>query len=185
MISVTGETKLTYTLPTDIETAFNFYQDIHRILPYLPRIEFIKSYSLSQLQLCYVSKELNAYDVRIFCDVQAKVDAKSQVIRLLPLKRDEAVKARSGFNSTIAHGHYQSESYFYPEGNQTRLEYFIELAAELPKPWAVKIVPDSMMSSIATSIANHRINEIANGFIQKSVPAMAKWQANQAEASSS
>lgn len=178
MINVSGKAKLTFTLPTDIETAFSFYQDIYRILPYLPRIQFIKSFSPVHLRLCYLSRELNAYDVRIFCDVLAKADPEAYVIRLIPENGAEPVISKSGFNSTVAHGRYQSESYFYAEGEQTRLEYWIELAAELPKPWAVKIIPDSVMSNVAKSIASYRIQEIANGFIKQSAAAMVTWQAN-------
>ena len=177
MIQVTGKAKLTYTLPADIETAFSFYRDINRILPYLPRIQYIKSFSPAHLRLCYLSRELNTYDVRIYCDVLAKADPEAYIIRLLPENGEVPVVSKSGFNSTVAHGRYQSESYFYPEGEQTRLEYWIELAADLPKPWAVKIIPDSIMSSVANSIASHRIQEIANGFIKKSVAAMAEWEA--------
>ena len=163
-------------LPTDVETAFNFYKDVDRILPYLPRIEHVQTHAPSHLRVCYLSRELNAYDVRIFCDIQAETDPENHVIRLLPQETSDPVKASSGFHTTIAHGRYSSESYFYPEGDQTRLEYWIELAAELPKPWAVRLVPDSVMSSIATSIATYRIQEIANGFIERSAAAMVTWQ---------
>ncbi len=116
--------------------------------------------------------------MRIYCDVLAQADSESYVIRLKPQNSEEPVPSKSGFKSTMAHGLYQSESYFYPEGDQTRLEYWIELAAELPKPWAVKIIPDSVMSSVANSIASYRIQEIANGFIKQSAAAMAAWAVN-------
>lgn len=168
MISIFGTTQMTFTLPTDVETAFAFYRDLDRLVHYLPRIEFVQAHTDNHLRLCYVSRELNAYDVEIYCDVQAEFDPDQRRIALRPQDADPPVKATSGFHSTTAYGRYASESIFYPEGEHTRLEYRIHLSAELPKPWALKFVPDSMMSAIANSISHMRINEIANGFIARS-----------------
>lgn len=169
MITISGTTQLTFTLPADVETAFAFYRDLDRLVSYLPRIKFVQAHGHDHLRLCYVSRELNAYDVQIFCDVQAEFDPDQYRISLQPQAADPPVAASSGFHSTTAYGRYASESIFYAEGEHTRLEYRIHLSAELPKPWALKLVPDSMMSAIATSISHMRINEIANGFIARSV----------------
>lgn len=174
MITVSGTTRLTFMLPTDVQTAFLFFQDINRIITNLPRIEHIHSHSEQHLRLCYVSRELNTYDVRIYCDVIAEYDAQTYSVRLRPKRVEPVIKASSGLKSTTAYGRYSSESVFYPEGSQTRLEYAIQLQAELPKPWAVKFVPDGVMSAIASNITNVRIKEIADGFINQSIAQLPK-----------
>ncbi|MCP4361619.1 MAG: hypothetical protein GY796_26715 [Chloroflexi bacterium] len=176
MITISGKAQLTFMLPTDVETAFQFYQDVNRILPYLPRIQFIESHGDQHLRICYVSRELNAYDVKIYCDVQALADHSNYSLRLVPKEAAPEIKAKSGFNKTLAYGRYSSASIFYPNGNQTRLDYQIHLFAELPKPWAIKFVPDAVMDGIANSITNHRIKEIAHGFIQQSLGDLAAWK---------
>ncbi|MCL4267823.1 MAG: hypothetical protein KJ069_31945 [Anaerolineae bacterium] len=182
MITISGRVQLTFTLPTAVTTAFHFYQDIHRILPYLPRIALVQAYGAQHVRVCYLSRELNAYDVAIYCDVHAEADPTSYTIRLTPREAGTPVKAKSSFNRTEAYGRYTSTSIFYPDGDRTggertRLEYSLELAAELPKPWATKLVPDSIMDAIANSITNHRIHEIASGFITKSALDIPAWAA--------
>ncbi|HRQ37079.1 MAG TPA: hypothetical protein PLD25_04090 [Chloroflexota bacterium] len=175
MITISGRAQITFTLPTAVTTAFHFYQDIHRILPYLPRIQLVQVHGAQHLRLCYLSRELNAYDVAIYCDVQTEVDPANYIIRLTPWEAGLPVKAKSTFHGTEAYGRYSSTSIFYADGDRTRLEYALELSAELPKPWATKLVPDSIMDGIANSITNHRIHEIASGFIMKSALDIPAW----------
>jgi hypothetical protein len=177
MITILGRGQMTFLLPTAVDTAFNFYQDVNRILPYLPRIRFVQGYGAQHLRVCYTSRELNIYDVEIYCDVQAEANRENHTIRLSPRQAGLPVKARSSFHATSAYGRYTSTSIFHPEGSQTRLEYHLELSAELPKPWAIKFVPDSMMDAIANSITNHRIQEIATGFITHSARERPAWAA--------
>lgn len=177
MITISGRAQMMFTLPTAVTTAFHFYQDVHRILPYLPRIQLVQAHGAQHVRVCYVSRELNAYDVAIYCDVQAEADPASYTIRLTPREAGTPVKAKSSFNRTEAYGRYTSTSIFYPDGERTRLEYSLELSAELPKPWATKLVPDSIMDAIANSITNHRIHEIASGFIMKSALDIPAWAA--------
>ncbi len=177
MITISGKTQLTFTLPTAVTTAFHFYQDIHRILPYLPRIQLVQAQGVQHVRVCYHSRELNAYDVAIYCDVQAESDPANYTIRLSPREAGTPVKAKSSFNRTEAYGRYTSTSIFYHDGDRTRLEYSLELSAELPKPWAIKLVPDGIMDAIANSITNHRIHEIASGFIMKSALDIPAWAA--------
>lgn len=177
MITISGRTQLTFTLPTNVQTAFNFYRDVNRILPYLPRIQLVQAHGEQHLRVCYVSRELNAYDVAIYCDVQAEADPAHYTIRLMPREAGSPVKPRSRLNMTSAYGRYASTSIFYPDGDRTRLEYSLELAADLPKPWATKFVPDGIMEAIANNITNHRIHEIASGFILKSALDISSWAA--------
>lgn len=175
MITILGKGQMTFLLPTAVDTAFSFYQDVNRILPYLPRIRFVQGHGAQHVRVCYTSKELNLYDVEIYCDVQAEANWAEHTIRLSPRQAAPPVKARSSFHATSAYGRYTSTSIFTPEGSQTRLEYHLELSAELPKPWAIKFVPDSMMDAIANSITNHRIQEIATGFITQSALDIPNW----------
>ncbi|NJN53584.1 MAG: hypothetical protein HC804_01820 [Anaerolineae bacterium] len=177
MITITGKGQMTFMLPTAVDTAFDFYQDIHRVLPYLPRIRLIHGHGAQHVRVCYLSRELNMYDVEIYCDIQAETNREEHVIRLLPREAEPPVKAKSSFHAASAYGRYSSTSTFFAEGNQTRLEYHLELSAELPKPWAVKFLPDGMMDSIANNITNHRIQEIATGFITQSALHITAWAA--------
>ncbi len=175
MITISGTKTLTFTLPTDIDTAFTYFMDLRRVIGFLPRIEFVRQFEPNFLRMCYVSRELNAYTIKIYCDVLAEIDRSNYIIRMSPRAGPKPVKAKATFHAASAQGIYSSESHFFAEGEQTRLEYHINLMAELPKPWALKMVPDSFMSSIASNISRHRIHEIANGFIARSLAELPAW----------
>ena len=60
---------LTFTLPTDIDTAFTYFMDLRRVIGFLPRIEFVTGVRRKFSCVCVLSvKELNAYDIKIYCD---------------------------------------------------------------------------------------------------------------------
>ena len=175
MITISGATKLTFTLPTDIDTAFAYFMDLRRVIGFLPRIEFVKAFDENFMRMCYVSRELNAYDIKIFCDALTEIDAANYTIRIHPKIGPKPAKSKASFNAASTQGVYKSESFFFPEGEHTRLEYHITLMADLPKPWALKMVPDAIMNSVAGSISRHRIHEIANGFIDRSLADLPRW----------
>ena len=175
MITISGATKLTFTLPTDIDTAFSYFADLRRVIRFLPRIQFIRDFDENFLRLCYVSHELNAYDIKIFCDAATEIDYANYAIRISPQPGPEPIKPKATLHGASTMGTYQSESYFFVEGEQTRLEYHIQLHAELPKPWSLKMVPDTFMNSIAGNISQHRIHEIADGFIERSLADLPRW----------
>ena len=175
MITISGAAKLTFTLPTDIDTAFTYFADLSRVIGFLPRIQFVEAFDDNFLRLCYASRELNAYDVKIYCDALTEVDYANYAIRISPQAGAKPIKSVATLHGATAMGTYQSESYFFAAGAQTRLEYHIQLHAELPKPWALKMVPDTFMNSIAGNISRHRIHEIADGFIERSLADLPEW----------
>lgn len=175
MITISGATKLTFTLPTDIDTAFTYFADLRRVIGFLPRIQFVEAFGDNFLRLCYANRELNAYDVKIYCDALTEIDYANYVIRISPQSGPKPIKPQTTFHAVATMGTYQSESYFFAEGARTRLEYHIQLHAELPKPWALKMVPDTFMNSIAGNISRHRIHEIADGFIERSLADLPEW----------
>ncbi len=176
MITISGTKTLTFTLPTDIDTAFSYFMDLRRVIGFLPRIEFVKAFDDNFMRMCYVSRELNAYDIKIYCDALTEIDPANYAIRIHPQIGPKPAKPKASFHTASTQGIYKSESYFFAEGkNETRLEYHINLMAELPKPWALKMVPDGFMNSIAGSISRHRIHEIANGFIEQSLADLPRW----------
>ena len=175
MITISGAAKLTFTLPTDIDTAFAYFADLRRVIGFLPRIQFVEAFDDNFLRLCYANRELNAYDIRIYCDAVTHIDYANYAIRIAPQEGPKPIKPKAGLQSASTMGVYQSVSYFFAEGEQTRLEYHIELAADLPKPWALTMVPDTFMNSIAGNISRHRIHEIADGFIERSLADLPGW----------
>ncbi len=177
MIEIAGSARRTFLFPADVPTAFAYYSDTSRILSYLPHICVARAYGYDQFRLLYSTAELGIYRIRIFCDLHAKLDAKSgwHAIYISPLQDISPVKAEAGLNSSTAQGYYTSTSIFRAEGDRTRINFSMTLEARLPPPRALRFVPVGVVNGIARSITRSRIREIASGFIQRSIDAFPYW----------
>ena len=175
MIKVLGSTTLSFMFPADQEIAYQYYLDMGRIVQFLPHISLISASDSNFFRLAYETVELGAYHIRILCDVEIIRDTDSKLLQFQPVELPPEVPTKSGFNSASGRGYYRSESYFMPEGEQTRIEYHLQLNANLPTPLALKVVPTSVLNKIARNITNGRIKEIAGGFIEGSVAYFPQW----------
>lgn len=174
MISVFGSTRRSFVFPAELPMAYAYYSDVSRLLNYLPHICLVRAYGPDRFRLLYSSTELGSYHVRIYADVQATV-GEEWVLHVFPLDGFSAVKARSGFNTSTAQGHFTSRSVFYEAGDKTRIEYHLKLEADLPTPFGLRFMPGRVVNRVAKSITRMRIRETAEGFIERSVHAFPHW----------
>lgn len=177
MIDVVGSAKLSFMFPAPRETAYQYYQDMGRVVQHLPHIHLISILDDETFRLMYDTVELGAYRIRILCDVQAELDETRQLLRFNPVAKSPHIEMKAGFKSATARGYYASNSYFVSEGEQTRIEYELDLQAELPTPLALRVVPGGVLNRISYNITNWRIDEIAGGFIENSIAHFPQWQA--------
>lgn len=175
MIEVVGTTQLSFMFPADRITAYAYYLDMGRVVRSLPHIQFISAGLENSYRLAYDTIELGAYHIRIICDVQAETDDTAQVLRFLPVEHDPQITDKASFNSATARGYYYSASHFFDEGEQTRIEYQLDLKAALPTPLALRVVPGKVLNKISYNITNWRIKEIAGGFIEDSITRFPQW----------
>lgn len=176
MIHVVGSASRSFTFPADLPIAYAYYGDVGRVLNFLPHILLVRAYGPDRFRLLYDSTELGTYHIRIFADVQTTLEER-WVIRVHSLEGIPPVKAESGISSTTAQGHFQSKSVFHDDGDQTRIEYSLQLQAELPTPLGLRFMPGVMVRRIAKGITKTRIREITEGFIERSVTAFPDWVA--------
>jgi hypothetical protein len=176
MIKVSGSARRSFIFPGELPMAYAFYADVGRILNYLPHIFLVRAYGPDRFRLLYSTTELGTYHIRIFADVQTTLD-KGWVVRVHPLEDREPITAKSGFNTSTAQGFFSSHSTFQDKGDRTRIEYSLQLQAELPTPLALRFMPGAMVGRIARSITRMRIREITEGFIERSMSAFPHWLA--------
>ncbi|MCA9978016.1 MAG: hypothetical protein R3E31_13440 [Chloroflexota bacterium] len=176
MIQVGGTTKLSFMFPANRDIAYAYYLDMERVVRSLSHIEFISAGPNGSYRLAYNTIELGAYHIRIICDVQAEIDETGQLLRFLPVEQAPQISPKSGFNSATTRGYYYSASRFFDEGEQTRIEYQLDLKAELPTPIALRVVPEKVLNKISYNITTWRIKEIAGGFIEDSIARFPQWQ---------
>ena len=174
MTSIHGAVQRSFLFPADLPTAFDYYCDIDRILHFLPHISIVNKYAGDGYRMLYHTTELGIYRVNIYCDLVAEIDRQKPSINFHPLEHVILpVRGEVGLYSLIGQGYYSSISTFSPEREQTRIEYQLSLSAELPIPLGLRLVPNSIIDGIANNLVQWRINEIAEGFITRSLRAFA------------
>lgn len=169
MIAIRGAVHRSFTFPADLPAAHAYFGDFRRILNLLPHIRLVKTHGPGQFRVLYRTVEVGVYDVRIYCDLHARLDRARSVLRVAPLTGIPPVKPRVTLTSLTAQGVYQSTSSFLDGGSSTQVEYHLELNAHLPKPIGLNLISDRVLERIAHSIVMWRIHEIADGFVERSI----------------
>lgn len=177
MIEIAGSTHCSFAFPAELPTAFAYYSDLDRILTYLPHIFVVRAYRFNQFRMLYSTTELGVYRIRIFCDLQARLDEKERTLSIIPLNGVPPAKTTKGVKSATTQGVFSSKSVFHPAGDETTVEYSLELRADLPTPGGLRFMPRSVVNHVAHSITRWRISEIAEGFIERSIDAFPFWLA--------
>ena len=166
MIQIAGATRLFFAFPASPETAFHYYSGlVDRLADFLPHIERVQVHAPRQFRMCYQATELGAYDVRMFCDVVVDRDPGSLTLTVRPETVSLPLPNRASLYATTGPALYFSQSIFRPDGDQTQVEYSLDLRAQLPVPHSLRIMPVRVVDGIANAITERRIREIAAGFI--------------------
>jgi hypothetical protein len=182
MIKVSGSVRRTFTVPAELPVAFAYYADLGRILNYLPHIFLVRAYQYDQFRLLYSTVELGVYHIRIFCDLQARLDEKERALYVTSLEIEPPVKSAAGMRESTAQGMFSSKSVFHASGASTRIDYSLNLQADLPTPLGLRLMPSYVVNRIADNITRWRIREIADGFIERSIDAYPFWLAEMEQA---
>ena len=171
MIPMAASTERSFIFPAEMPAAFAFLGDVKRSFGFLSYISIAESYSPDQYRLHYRALEAGFYHVDIYCDVQVSREENpcSLSIRTLPGK--PPVKSVAQWNAMTCQGSYQSQSRFHQVGENTRVDFSIQLAASLPVPVTLRLVPPGLVAGATHSILQMRIEEVSSGFIERSIRA--------------
>lgn len=180
MITITGSVHRSFQFPGSCKAAFDYYADIRHTLNMLPHISIVRQYTVDQFRVMYSTTELGVYRVRMLCDIRVELDREAWTLCIQPMDNPLPVTSEVGIYSLTGAGSFTSQSCFRNTGASTQVEYQFRLGADLPVPFGIRFMPESVLNGIASSITQWRIDEIVDGFIQRSVEA---YQLNQASAS--
>ena len=169
MITVSGSVKRSFIFPDRRPAAFDYYSQARRILGILPHISITDQYSENAYRLAYQTTELGIYRVRLVCDIQVEPDRKDWVLRIRPLKGKPEVTSQVGVYSLQTQAAYTSDSVFKSARGKTQIDYSLQINAQLPTPFGVRFMPSAVLNGIARSITEWRIEEVAGGFIDRSI----------------
>lgn len=178
MIKIDSTVQFSFMFPAEITTAFTYYSDMHRLVKHLQHIELadLEPENEREYRLYYNTVELGSYHIHVYCDVRMEL-TENHTIHIVPIENHPPIKTKVTLNATTARGYYTSEARFFAAGEQTRVEYTLSLNARPPRPKGMRFMPGKMVDKIAQDITNHRIKEIADGFIDSSIDAFPMWLA--------
>lgn len=171
MIRILGTVQRSFVFPGKIEAAFDYYADMDGSLRFLSHISTVERYTPEKYRMLFSTIELGIYRVNIFCDIQVHLNQQNKILRILPFKEVEPVPPKAGVYSLTSQGYFSSESRFKAAGEQTEIDYQLNLRAEMPAPYGLRFMPDTIINTIARNITHWRIQETAGDFIERSVRA--------------
>ena len=169
MIEIHGAVQRSFTFPAGLPEARAYFADFRHIVSLLPHIRLIRAHSADCFRVLYHTLELGVYDVRLYCDLQARFDAPKATLRVWPCTAAAPVKPRATLTSLTAQGEYRSTSTVRSAGAVTQVDYRLQLRAVLPKPVGLHLLSDRAVERAAHSIVMWRIREIADGFIARTL----------------
>ncbi len=179
-IRLDGRTHRAFLFPAPLEEAFRYYARLEHIFTFLPHITLLEKLGENAYRLLYHSTELRLYRVRLYCDLTTSLDADTWTLKFSPLDGGVPAASKAGLDWLEAPGFYTSTSIFRPHHDgQTAVEYSLRLWADLPRPRGLRMLPQGSMNRIANAIAGFRIQEIADGFIQRTIADYLRHQAGQ------
>lgn len=185
MIKITGSIKRAFIFPAIPKLALLYYSDLSRIAEFLPHISLIHAYAPTQIRILYESIELGTYTIQIYSDLESCINWEKYHLHVYPVKIETAapIKAEKSIRHTTGHGLFAIDAQFFDLGNQTRIEYTIQLKGALERPSGMRLMPKRVVNRIAKSVTNGRVREIGDGFIKESIAAFPAWQAKNKPAS--
>jgi hypothetical protein len=179
MIKLNGAAQREFQFRSDVDCALQYFGALSQMIQYLPHIELVEEYSPTEVRVCYSSQELGAYTINIITDLELIADPDNQSIFIRPLKGKEPVKGEASLNSTIGYGYFTSAAYLDDCEEGIFIDFRLKIAANLPRPRGLRMMPGRVVNRIASSISQGRVNEIIDGFMENAIESFPVWLAEQ------
>jgi hypothetical protein len=170
-VDFAGSARRSFRFPAPPAEAFAFHADVARAIGFLAHIEIASCGGEDRFHLVYAATEAGLYRVRIHCDVLAHADPQALALRIRPIEPGAPVRFEAGLNSMTGAGRYASDVVFVPDGQGTRVDCSLSLAATLPVARSLRLLPRTIVAAGARRIVSRRIDEILERFSRESVAA--------------
>jgi hypothetical protein len=168
MIQISGSIQRTFIFPAEVQETLTFFSELVQVAQFMPHISLVHMYAPHQIRVMYETVELGSYTIRIFTDLEGKIDRKAHTISVQPIKLDTAVPIhpQATLRETIGQGLFAIQAQLYDLDDRTRIEANLRLQAELEQPRGMNLMPKRVVNRIAQGITDHRMREMADGFIR-------------------
>ena len=177
MIQISGSITRTFILSSPPEPALLFFDDIIRVIDFIPHITLIHCYSNDQIRTMYESEELGSYTIRIYSDLAIDRRWDEGILEVYSAQIATAVpiEPTATMRDTTGSGLFAIQVQLFDLGEQTRIEFTTKLQANLIRPKGMRVMPKRVVNRIAQSITETRTREIADGFIKNAIENYDNW----------
>lgn len=169
MIYVAVSVQRSFRFPADLPTTCAYFRDFARVLGFLTPLRLVKTYAPDQYRILYSVTESGLYQLAFYCDLQVHYDQRQRTLYVTPLAGIAPVQAKVRLNSLTGQGYYSSQSIFHASGNQTRVDYDVDITATVPKRLEWSLIPDRIIEHVATNRTRQRLNDMTDQFIARSI----------------
>lgn len=157
-----------FTLPADLATTVAHFRDFGGTLQDLPELRLTETYSSGRYRVLYSAAVAGVYRVDLYSDIQAQFNEADHVLLVTPLRGLPPVASQVSLSSLTGQGDYSSRLALQSTGAHTRASYDVAIAASLPKPLALRLLPDAIARSAVENVVRRRVQEITDRFIERS-----------------
>jgi Protein of unknown function (DUF1997) len=179
MIKLNGAAQREFYFGAGADLTMRYFGELSRMIAHLPHIELIEAYNSDEVRVRYSSLELGAYTISIITDLVCTVDQENKAIVIRSVKGRDDVKESVNLSSTLGYGYFTSAAYLQDAGDQTFIDFRLKIAASLPRPRGLRMMPGRVVNRIASSISQGRVNEIIEGFMANAISSFPAWLAEQ------
>jgi hypothetical protein len=179
MIKISGSIHRSFIFPAPPPVTLAYFSEITQVARFMPHISLVHIYAPNQIRAMYETVELGAYTIRIFTDLEGRIDGQTKKISVYPVRIATAVPVQpeASLRETVGHGLFAIDAQLFDLQEQTRLEASLRLQASLERPSGMNLMPGRVVNRIAQGITDHRIREMADGFIRAAIEGFTEWQA--------
>ena len=144
-------------------------RDFDRVLEDLPALKVTDVWGPLQYRIAYSAVIAGVYQVELLSDVQVKRDTENHVLAVSPLQGCPALAAQATLRSLTGQGQYTSKMALQDQDGRTAVTYDVGITATIPKPVRLRLMPDLIARNAVQAVVKHRLDEITNLFIVRTV----------------
>jgi len=170
-ISVSSHRK--FEIPCDLARVEAHCSDFGRMLEDLPALRVTRVWGPHQYRIGYSANISGVYQVDLFSDVQAHFDEQTHALVVSPLHGFPPVTAQATLRFLTGQGLYSSQLVLSAREHCTIATYDLTIAADVPKPVRLRLVPDAMARMVVQALVQRRVQEITDLFIARTLRRLA------------
>ncbi len=169
MLQISVSSHRVFEIGCDLASVEQHLRDFGRVLEDLPALKVVNVWGPNQYRIAYSAVIAGVYQVDLLSDVQVWLDTEKHMLAVSPLQGPPAVVAHATLRSLTGQGQYTSTMALQSQGSRTAATYDVGITATIPKPVRLRLVPNLIARNAVQAVVKHRLDEITNLFIQRTV----------------